>query len=441
MKLGFVLVSLFFLPALSHGLFEEAVAGGSNLDAEPGAYELNGSMRGVLYGGRIPEEDAAEVKSSYAEAALRLRVRKQGAGSGYAELRFRKGQEYGVTFSDVTVREAYVSAYVGRFDIRIGHQIVAWGRADGYNPTDIVTPKNMLVRSPDEDDRRIGNVLVRCFWNASPMRLESIFIPTYEPSVIPTAVAALPAGTSWGEPDYADQSCKNMGGALKLHLERASLDGSLSYFNGHNTLPGIRMSAEATQFPTEALLLIPTSYRIHLVGADFSTTVGAFGLRGEAAYRTPHDQYEDQPHIPYPDLQLVLGGDKEFGNLSLMLQYIGRFVFDFEELVPPQLPEEQIMYEVELRNRMLQSQQHERIHAVSFRPALTLLHETASFELLGLYNVTTEELYLRPKASYDIADALSLTVGGDLYHGPDDTLFGTIDETVSSLFVELRTSF
>lgn len=441
MNVGFALISLFILPAWSQGLFEEAVAGGSETDADSPTYELNGVVRGVVYGGKVPEEDDGEFKSSYAEVALKLRVRKQDSGGAYTEIRFRRGQEFGESISDVVVREAYVNAYVGRFDLRFGQQIVAWGRADGYNPTDVVTPKNMVVRSPDEDDRRNGNFLLRCFLNTSPLRFESVLIPSYEPSVIPTAISTLPTGTSWGEPDYADASCKNIGGALKLHLELASFDGSLCYFNGHNTLPGIRTDLDAAEPPADALLLIPTSYRIHLVGADFSTTLGPFGLRGEMAYRRTHDQYEGQPHIPYPDLQVVLGGDREFGDFSLILQYIGRTILDFEELSQPQGLQEQAAYEIELRNRMLQSQREERSHAVSFRPALSLMHETASVELLGFYNVTTEELYLKPKVSYDMADALTLTVGGDLFRGPDDTLFGTIDETVSSLFMELRASF
>jgi len=147
MKRGFLLISLFFLPAWSQGLFEEAVSGGSDLEAEHAAYELNGSVRGVLYGGKIPKEDNGEIKSSYAEAALKLRVRKQDAGGGYAELRFRRGREFGASISALDVREAYVNTYAGRFDLRIGQQIVAWGRADGFNPTDVITPKNMLVRT------------------------------------------------------------------------------------------------------------------------------------------------------------------------------------------------------------------------------------------------------------------------------------------------------
>ena len=40
-----------------------------------------------------------------------------------------------------------------------------------------------------------------------------------------------------------------------------------------------------------------------------------------------------------------------------------------------------------------------------------------------------------------IADALELFVGGELYMGPDNTLYGMIDELQSAGFVELRATF
>jgi hypothetical protein len=43
--------------------------------------------------------------------------------------------------------------------------------------------------------------------------------------------------------------------------------------------------------------------------------------------------------------------------------------------------------------------------------------------------------------SYDIADALTFTLGAELYSGPDDTLFGLIDSTLNSVFAELKASF
>ena len=430
----FIFLLLFGSSLHAQSLFEDALSGDAeDTDAaQEKAYEFNGSIRGVFYGGKIPDKDEAEIKSGYGEAALKLRVRKQNFGDGFAEIRFRCGHEFREDVSEVTLREAYVNTYVGRFDFRFGHQIVVWGRADGFNPTDNITPKNMLVRSPDEDDRRAGNFLIRSFCNLEPFRIEAIWVPVYAESVLPTSMMSLPPGMSLTEPEYPDANLKNGAFAVKLNLERASFDGSVSYFNGYNPSPGVDAGPQG---------MMPRAYRMHVAGADFSTTLGSYGFRGEFAYRKPHKDYEKNAYIPNPDLQYVMGMDRAFGDFSVILQYIGRTVLDFTELSKPQTPAERLNVELARKNRMFSSQLDEMSHAISFRPAWKLMYETLVLEMSGLVNFTTEELLIKPKVSYDIADALSLTAGGEFYTGPDETLYDTIDETLSAVFVELKTSF
>ena len=431
--------TLFFLiilviPIQAQSLFEEAVK------AETGnqnyTYELNGFVRGVFFGGKIPEEDKAEMKSGYAEAALKMRIRKQDFGNGFAEIRFRKGNESRLPVQEVQLREAYVDAFIGRFDFRIGQQIVVWGRADGYNPTNNITPQNMLVRSPDEDDRRVGNFLIRSSLNLHPLRMELLWMPAYSASVLPTQIIPLPPDVTLRDMDPISADFENSSFAIKANLEFPVFDGSISYYHGYAPLPGIHGESEGVSVITK-----PKPYRMDVLGFDFSTTLGATGFRGEFAYRNPEGDYEHQPHIINPDLQTVLGIDKTWGDFNLILQYIGRYVFDFSELVIPSSPVDLPEYELNQKNRMIAGQQEELIHSASFRPSWTLFHETMTVELAGLYNFTTEELLLRPKLTYDIADALTVSAGGEIYSGPDETLYGTIDEALSAAFIEIRASF
>ena len=433
----FILI-LINLPLSAQSLFENAVEGTAKQSQlmEDKTYKLNGFMRGVFFGGKIPETEKAEMKSGYGEAALKLRVRKQSFGDGFAEIRFRRGTEFGKPVSEVNLREAYVNTYAGRFDLRIGHQIVVWGRADGFNPTNNITPQNMLVRSPDEDDRREGNFLIRSFYNLHPIRLEFIWVPVYTASVLPTQLIPLPRGITLGPMIMPTSDLENGSLALKLELALASLDGSVSYFRGFNPMPGITASIQG-----QDLLVNPRPYRVQVIGADASTVLGPLGVRGEFAYRRPEGKFETEFHIPNPDLQYILGLEKSWGEFSLIAQYIGRKVLEFTELEPPQSIMELMNHEIASKNRMIASQQHEISHAISVRPAWTLLHETLHIEFMGFYNFTTEEYLFRPKLSYDITDALMGTLGGEIYAGPNETLFGTIDETLSSLFIELKVSF
>jgi len=435
-----IVVMLFLCATLAaQGLFEEAEGGKD----QENAYELNGYLRSTIFVGKVPEGNQGEIKSGYGEFSLKLKASKRSFGDAFAEVRFREGYEFNEYVSEINLREAYVNAYLGPFDFRAGHQIVAWGRADGMNPTDNITPKNMLVRSSNEDDRREANFLIRSFLNVQPVRLEVIWVPFFRSSVIPTNLLPFPPGITLEEPDYPETKLENSAFAVKLNLELASFDGSLSYFNGHNPFPGIDAAIPDPFSPGMEVSIFPKSYRMHVLGADFSTTVaGSFGLRGEVAYKKPHQDHKKFVHIPNPDFQYVLGLDKEFsGNFSVILQYIGRYVFDYYPLVVPLEPADMPAYQLALKNRMVTSQLYEICHSLSCRAGWNLLHETLKLELVGMVNITSEEYFLRSKMAYDIADALTFTLGGELYSGPANTLFDAIDSHLNALFAELKISF
>ncbi len=428
-----LLLTTFSLPAQS--LFDDALQEDSSSSTALN-YELNGYVRGDIYVGPVPEKSGYETKDRYGEAVFKLRLRKGQWGDAYSELRFRNNNDES-SISTFILREAYVNAYTGPFDMRIGQQVVQWGKADGYNPTNVITPINLLIFSPDEDDRRISNILIRSYYNWSEFRLEAIWIPVYEPSVLPFTNVQLPDGIQRGEADYPNEEIKHSSLALKLHFEGTSVDGSLSYYNGFLPMPGLSAFTENNN-----LNIYPSAYRVQMVGADFSTTIGAFGLRGEFAYRKPDKKENTWQSIPHRQVEYILGLDRECGNFSLIVQYIGKHVFEYKDL--PQIRQsrpEFIKYKIALWNRMLSGQLKEWSNAISFRPALKCFHETLELELLGLINFSTEEIFIKPKISYDFADDLRVTAGAQIYHGLEDTLFGMLDEYRSAGFVELRASF
>src|SRR6188768_2752056 len=55
-----------------------------------------------------------------------------------------------------TMLEAFATIHFAKADLRLGRQIVAWGRADGINPTDNLSPRDFVVLLPFEDDQRVG---------------------------------------------------------------------------------------------------------------------------------------------------------------------------------------------------------------------------------------------------------------------------------------------
>ena len=55
---------------------------------------------------------------------------------------------------------------LGRLDVRAGRQIIAWGRADGVNPTDNLSGQDLTLLVPDDVDRRLGTTAVRASYYA-----------------------------------------------------------------------------------------------------------------------------------------------------------------------------------------------------------------------------------------------------------------------------------
>jgi hypothetical protein len=422
----------------SQGLFEQAEKGGN----KGLVFELNGFIRGALFAGKTPGEKKAEIKSSYGEMALKLMVRKQNLGNAYAEVRVRKGMEFDHSVSELSLREAYVNAYLGPVDLRIGHQIVAWGRADGFNPTDNITPQNALTRSADEDDRRTANFLLRSFLNLYPVRIESIWIPVYQSSVIPFDFLPLPENISLNTLNPGLQ-LQNSAFAFKLHLLLPSLEGSISYFNGFLPSPGLYADLANPLSPDGQIMVFLKPFRMHILGADFSTTVaGSVGLRGEIAYRKPHDDYKTNLHIPNPDIYYVIGLDKELvENLSLIFQYSGRYVLDYKPLVQPVDPMLDLQYQLALKNRLINYQQYKFSHSFFGELGWKLLYETLNLELAGMVNITSREVFIRPKLVYDISDAFTFTLGGELYLGPEDSLYDAIASYLGAVYMEFKMSF
>lgn len=423
-------------------------------------FDLNGYVRSDIFAGRSTRASGPVTKAAYGELALKLKVRKQAYGDAYAEARLRSGDQSGEPQTSVSLREAFVNLYAGPVDLRLGQQIIVWGRADGFNPTNNLTPFDFRIRSPSEDDRRLGNVGARAFLNLAPVRLEGVWIPFYSPTQLPTSVA-LPDGVSFGTPMTPAAKLKNGLGAGRVHLELPSFEASASYVFGYAPLPGLALQ-DFNAGRSYGIRIAQRPYKQHVLGADFSTVVADYlGLRGEAAYRIPL-LWRKKLYAARPDLQYVLGVDRTFGSLSVIAQYIGRHVFDWARQPEPDPPFDpsilgslpdplsglaaqtvtaSINEVLAARNQILFAQTAPTQHLMSLRLEWLAFNQTLSLSTLGLLNFTTKEWLVFPKVSYQISDDMSSAIGAEIYGGPQDTLLGLLERERSAAYAELRFSF
>jgi hypothetical protein len=424
------------------------------------AVELGGYVRGDLFVGKVPGFDQGVVQAAYGEVALAIDGRDEGIGSAHAEARLRSGLQGEARELVLDLREAYVDAYVGPLDLRFGHQIIVWGRADGINPTNNLSPFDLRIRSPIEDDRRVGNLGVRAFYNLRPVRIEGVWLPLYRAAHYPPI--ALDEYIVMTEPNFPAPELEKGLGAARVHLELPVFEASVSYVRGYAPLPGIALRDFTVGENPPEVRVARTAYAQHVVGFDASTALGdVVTLRAEAAYRHP-DHYEDHVHAARPDVQYVIGADRSFGPLSVIAQYIGRYVLDWaledgpDEPIEPEtlarfsepLPRslrasitQSIEDELAMRNQVLFQQTARVQHMASLRLEWLALHDTLSLSALGFVNFTTREWLVFPKVGYRMSDAMTTYVGAEVYVGPTHTLLDLIDEQLTAGYAELRYAF
>lgn len=445
------------LPAgtYAQGLFEAA---GTSEKGSP--FQLSGYGRGVLYTGAHAAPSLPEIRSGYGEAALEINALSGMRGKLFSEIRIRDGYEYNEHIQQVQLREAYADLYLGDFDLRAGQQIMAWGRADGINPTNNLTPQDYFVRSPEPDDMRLGNFLLRGRYTIKArIRLEAIWVPVYLQSVYRFDLFDLPEYVNLAGAYRPEAAARNGSVAGKVDFLFERFDGSISWFSGYDPMPGINAGPLAeTPGNNPVIDLYARPFRQQTAGLDIAFGLGSFGVRGEAAYREPATGYKDQTFVPNRDLRLVMEIDRSAGIFSIMLLYSGQYVFDFEEMqglegfpdIEPEMLRQPAVWamlgpmmdqQLARFNRIIFDQTKEITHSLAARPAISLFHDVLDLEVFGLYNFSTQEWTLLPRLTWSISDNLRGCLGWQYFEGPPDTRFDLIAPVFNGGFMELRYTF
>lgn len=447
-----ILLFPFFNTIQAQSLFESAGLDESISEK----LEINGFVKGFGYFGESLIEDDLVSRSLYGETALKLKAQKPNWGKAYADIRFRTGFEYSEKINQFLIREAYVSLNKKKFGIKLGKQIEVWGRADGINPTNNITPQNYFFLSADQDDNYLGNYMAKLELKPIPeIQFKAIWIPKYQESIYRFDLFDMPEYISFIDGDYPNENLKNSSYAFKLDFLLNKIDGSVSYFNGHDPMPALYFANLPTDLSGGFYVdMLQKSYHQQTWGADFSTTLGAIGFRGEAAYKITRENHNELSYVPNPEINWVVGFDYSSNKFNLILQYIGKYVVDYIELTEPMEIDltmmDPTMYpmipnlidqQIAFYNGVIFNQKDEFSHSVSSLIKIDNEYKTFAIDLFGLYNFTTEEYLIRPQISYKLTDAFKLAIGGQYYYGKEFTQFDWISPVFNGVFIESKISF
>lgn len=323
-----------------------------------------------------------------------------------------------------TLIEGFVAVRLAKLELRLGKQIVVWGRADGINPTDNLTPRDFAVMLPFEDDQRLGTPAARFDYYLSESHTLTLFTtPWFQPGKLPLPgfLSAIPRV----EPPRRF-SRSEVG--VRLNRVGEGFDWSVSFYHGYNLLPSFRVPDGGRRTPTQRF------DEINVFGADFARNFGRFGLRGEAAYIDTPDRRGVDPIARTPQFYWVMGVDRTyFDNLNVNVQFFQRQVVHYRTPDPRYFP-------VSFFNSILAGELNRTGYGVSCRISDKWLHDTLEAELFGVVNLNQGDAFARPSVTYELTDRWKATVGAELYSGPALTQFGA-QRSTRGMFVETRWSF
>jgi len=165
------------------------------------------------------------------------------------------------------------------------------------------------------------------------------------------------------------------------------------------------------------------------------------------------DDYKTVMHTPNPDLYYVMGVEHDFAGIVTILQYIGRYTFDFSPLESPSLSdpadplarlqyaEEMIVYESALFNRKIFHQQEEKNHAFMISVNRSFAYEIIRTELSVYYNITSGEYLIRPALTWNISDNMTAYLGGSFMKGPENSVFSKAGDVLNGIFAGMKFNF
>jgi hypothetical protein len=324
----------------------------------------------------------------------------------------------------IKLREAWMEYTAESWDLRIGRQIIVWGKADGIQITDVISPMDyteFLAR--DYDDLRMPVDAVKFRILSKIFNVELIWVPTFQSAVIPDSDN--PWGFNQNFPEHVTV-IKEDAIIPKSTLENSEFGGKLSFY-----LKGIDFAVSAMhiwdKFPalhkeyitSDQLLVRREHHRVTFLGLDFSLPLGDYVLRGESAYFIGKPlETSDVGLIKKNVLKWLIGLDWfPGGDWNLSAQITGTKIHGYEEV--------------------LTDRSHTLFATVSctkklFREILTL----STFAYIG---INRGDLFNRCSVEYALTDELHLSIGVDLFLGSKG-MFGQYQDN-SEVWIKARYSF
>jgi hypothetical protein len=299
-----------------------------------------------LFGDYFPNrQDTTELRARLfveekVEPSPRLVLTVSGFAEGLLSRRIVPGSDGGlqrVTDGIVRVQDAKVELLGSRVDFLVGYARIAWGTLDEIQPTDVINPLDVSrFFYEGRSEARLPMLLARARIHLSDrVTLEGVYLPDFrrarfdqldEPSSpfnLPVAVAEDPVaclaiGCPTAPIRVSDRAPAFTAGAAqggaRLSATSGRVDWSVSAFRGFESF-GLYTFEGVRAVPPTVAVVYP---RFTMIGADFESVRGKWGLRGEAAALVDDNfQSADLRVVTGRSIDAGVGVDRRAGDYTL----------------------------------------------------------------------------------------------------------------------------
>jgi len=453
---------LFLVPVAAFS--QNGFSSGSGEDSYKKA--LYGFVRGGFYTGIDDKDDKLYIPSAFSDFALKLDAGDGTHFKGFADLRFRYGTEFREPVSRMDLREAYVIVNGRKWDFSTGQKIIKWGRADFTNPTQKLSPQNLISRSTDHEDRDMGNLLVDVRLYPSPLiSLEAVAVPFYRSSVLLIKPLDLPSYITINQIERLVTDKEMFSYGLKADLHFRGIDFGVSWFDGYDPMPGVNLTGvypdTSGNIPSVSAEMTMTPYKIRNAGVDFEAALGSLGIRGEAAWTFPDLSYKTNEYVPLEEIKWVAGIDWMKGNWRLTGEYSGKTIPDFEPSpiepslltkpdpadlaimmsIPGLSLEEYMNQQVGAFNRLYNYQLEKSYHSGGLRVETDLCYGMLTPSVTALYNFTSHDMMVMAEMTYKPVDGLTIVAGVEFLSGRKGSVYDIVDEFMNCFRLGFTVNF
>ncbi len=330
--------------------------------------------------------------------------------------------------ADLDVREAYIDLTLGKFDIRIGRQIVTWGVGDLVFINDVF-PKNWVAFLSGQSLQylKVGSDAININFFPKFASIQIIAIPFYQSDVLPRgerllAFDPLPDISNRKE-IHPEMTLENTQIAGRLYRYIGNFDFSLYFYRGFwGSPPGMILDSNES-------LLTFTHPRLNVYGGSLQGAFlnGVLSLEG-GYYDSRDDPKGTKPGIENSQVRFLLGYQRALGdNFTLGFQYYGERILDHTEYVQ-NLPS---AFPVRKEWR----------HTLSLRLTQFLKYQALRISFFMFYSPNENDYYINPEIKYDFGSGVWLALGGIFLGGEKDhTFLGQFEKNDNVYFV-LRYAF